>query len=388
MMIGEEFKTVLLYLLCIVSYTGFSQSTTVPEEQISFAREDRPLGYYVAQAGLWWDELQKDFKNEKSWYNYYRANRNAQGTANWSTDFVKEGPHLMLGEDIVKLMGEHIPNSFTYNFVRGSTAAVYPGEGEYLLKAYQMNPEFPGLLATVATYATSTHNPALRREVNQRWFKKNEYPISLMNYAYNTLQSVGENGILLTQNDNDTYPVWMLQDAKRIRTDILVINIDFLLFDGYRDKIFRQFNIPSYFLEKVDVNEYETNWENVLQHFLHHYQGDRPMHIGLTVSEKLYQPFLDELMISGLTRTDKAQTDHNIKLYENEFIMDYLKADLMYTTLLPRIRKMNTGYLLFFDEIYDQLSLKEREYIQDLAQRIISNNENFERKEYYQSRFR
>ena len=120
-------KIVILHLLCISAFSGFSQSLSEPEEQISFAKEDRPLKYYVAQADLWWNELQKDLKNEKSWYNYYRANRNAQGTANWSTDFVKEGPNLMLGEDIVKVMGEQIPDSFTYNFVRGSTDAVYPG---------------------------------------------------------------------------------------------------------------------------------------------------------------------------------------------------------------------------------------------------------------------
>ena len=183
-------KFALIFTICLFSYHGFSQSHIIPEEQISFAKEEKPLDYYVAQAGLWWAEIQKDFKNEKSWYNYYRANRNAQGTANWSSDFVNEGPNLMLGDDIVKLMGEHIPASFTYNFVRGSTAAVYPGEGEYLLKAYQMNPDFPGLLATVVTYATSTHDAALRQEANQRWFKKNEIPVSLMAYGYNTLKEL------------------------------------------------------------------------------------------------------------------------------------------------------------------------------------------------------
>lgn len=117
-----------VFFLLLLSWgflsVSMAQSKTVPEPQISFAKEDRPLSYYVAQAGLWWEKLQKDLQNEDSWYHYYRANRNAQGKSNWSSDFVKEGPHLRLGEDIVELMGEHIPESFTYNFVRGSTAAV------------------------------------------------------------------------------------------------------------------------------------------------------------------------------------------------------------------------------------------------------------------------
>ena len=58
-----------------------------------------------------------------------------------------------------------------------------------------------------------------------------------------------------------------------------------------------------------------------------------------------------------------------------------------FTTLLPRIREMNTGYLLYFDEIYDQLNLKDKQFVQEMAQKIISNNEIFEKKEYYESRF-
>jgi len=360
----------------------------MPEKQISFAKEDKPLSYYVTQAGLWWEEVQKDLKNEDSWYNYYRANRNAQGKANWSTDFVEEGPHLMLGEDIVQQMGKHIPESFTYNFVRGSTAAVYPGEGEFLLKAYQMNPDFDGLLATVVTYATSTHNLVLRQEANLRWHHKREIPTSLMTYAYNTLQSVGENGVLLTQHDNDTYPVWMLQDAMDIRSDVLVINIDFLLFDGYRNRIFKQLGIPPFILEQVDVNEYETNWKNVVHHFLGSYKGNLPIHIGLTLSEKWYKPFSDELKVMGLTRTFQTQSGNNTKLFEQGFILDYLKADLEYSTLLPRINEMNTSYLFFFDAVYDQLNRKDQQFIQEVTQRIMAANENIERKEYYELRFK
>ncbi|NRA49020.1 MAG: hypothetical protein HRU12_07785, partial [Phaeodactylibacter sp.] len=88
-------RAVLILACCFCCLpVVFTQSDPVPEAQISFANEDRPFEYYVSQAGLWWEEIQKDLKNEDSWYNYYRANRNAQGKANWSTDFVKAGPHL------------------------------------------------------------------------------------------------------------------------------------------------------------------------------------------------------------------------------------------------------------------------------------------------------
>ncbi len=76
-------------LLCIVLLTYQistclqAQEIIAAEPQISFANESKPHSYYVKQAELWWKEIEKDKTSETSWYNYYRACRNAQGTANW-----------------------------------------------------------------------------------------------------------------------------------------------------------------------------------------------------------------------------------------------------------------------------------------------------------------
>ncbi len=35
-----------------------------PENQISFAQESKPHSYYVEQAELWWEEIEKDKTNE------------------------------------------------------------------------------------------------------------------------------------------------------------------------------------------------------------------------------------------------------------------------------------------------------------------------------------
>jgi hypothetical protein len=47
-------------------------------------------------------------------------------------------------------------------------------------------------------------------------------------YAYSMLKSLPKNDILFVYGDNDTYPVWAIQETERFRDDVKVVNFTLL----------------------------------------------------------------------------------------------------------------------------------------------------------------
>jgi len=367
------------YFIILFLISPFSLVAQLPERQVSFAKESKPHEYYVKQSELWWKEIEKNRSSEENWYNYFRACRNAQGTANWREDFVKESPYLKTGPEIVSLMEQYIPDSFTFNYVAYSIQGIDPTKGNYLLKAYEINPRYEGINSAMVTYAVSILDNDLRRKVNNNWYLLNELSPGLLNYGFNVLMSIKPNSILLTQHDNDSYPIWILQDVKNIRPDVLVINFDFLRLDSYRKEVFEYLGIKP--LDFKYTSDYESDWKRILNHFFSNYKNDRPLYIAMTVSGDYYKSFAAKMTISGLTyrflTSPEDLTKLNTDLIEHDFLLDYLKVQLLPDPNQINVNKQNVNYLKSFKLVFNYYQSigdeKKAEEIKKLAFKISND---------------
>lgn len=93
-------------------------------------------------------------------------------------------------------------------------------------------------------------------------------------HAYNMLSSCDSNAILITNGDNDTYPLWYLQEVEGFRTDVRIVNVNLLGTDWMNDQLRYKVN---------DAPAIPVIWEPKA------YRGERLNYIPVVPSPSLNQ---------------------------------------------------------------------------------------------------
>lgn len=96
--------------------------------------------------------------------------------------------------------------------------------------------------------------------------------------ARNMLESCDENGILFTLGDNDTFPLWYMQEVERCRTDVQVINTSLLASDSYAQSIGKQLNGNPYdhsaTNDKLSLANLSGSYRRMMAIIDHYYSED------------------------------------------------------------------------------------------------------------------
>lgn len=86
-------------------------------------------------------------------------------------------------------------------------------------------------------------------------------------HAYNMLMSCDKNAILITYGDNDTYPLWYLQEIEGIRPDIRIINYNLLGTDWQNEQLTFKINEADALPVIWKPEQYRGGKLNYIQYF-------------------------------------------------------------------------------------------------------------------------
>lgn len=140
--------------------------------------------------------------------------------------------------------------------------------------------------------------------LSQNWDdhdRSNRY--TMRDFGMNYLRSVEKDGIIFTNGDNDTFPLWYAQEVEGFRTDVRVTNLSYLQTDWYVDQMRR---------EAYDSPPLPIEWAN------EQYIGDRGSY-AYVISKK----DIEQRMKQYYEQQNSGDSDWLNKLNSGELNIDY-----------------------------------------------------------------
>jgi formylglycine-generating enzyme required for sulfatase activity len=182
----------------------------------------------------------------------------------------------------------------------------------------------------------------------KEWYASGRYSAGLLNWNYNALMSVEQNAILFTQQESDTYPALLLQNALELRPDVRVISFQLLENPQYRAFLIEREGfqwIPKDcsmgdFLLKILKPETTGN------------ASMRPVYFGSMTNKSLLLADKEKLYLTGLALKFSTVSFDNLAMlrynFENRFRTDYLSFNFEPESDPATVARVNLNYIPAF----------------------------------------
>ncbi len=340
-----------LFIIALHIY-GFANAQA-PQPIYSFAIERQTEEWYLDQMQAWKTAIKKDNKNAVAHYYYYRALRNYTRTA--TKDIRTEAQKNKDYEQVLLDMEQSVPNSFEYNYVQWMQGSNSLSKMKYLNKAIAIDPEREELTCDLINKGELERDSTLKNKYCKIWLNSRISSQGLLSYAYNALVGLNKNAILVTYGDNDTYPLWQLQ-AVGIRKDVTVLNINLLIVDEYRNKVFAELGLPIFNKQYNDAKEANENCVKEILNFMAK-SIKQDLYISVTAQEESYTDIRNDLYLTGLAYLHSKKPLNKIALIqknmEQNYKLEYLETSFKKDISQYAVDCLNQNYIVPLISLYE-----------------------------------
>ncbi len=347
-------------------------ATVRPEQVPSRLTEIRSGEWYVQVFESWDSYLEENPTDKAGWVEYFKAGQFAN---------MPKEELLRISTQINDRFGQSPESYFVQFKLSGWTSTGVSNLSRAL--GMSAREQFPVENLLMAEF--NLDKDARRSHSLGIYQSRMLYP-SLLNYSYNVLMSVEDGGVLFTQGENTTVPMYILQDVMNVRNDIEIINYELVQNQEYLEKK----------LNEIGLNPVALQAGEDFGQMLAAANPQKKCYYALTMPRQNLKQVEDRLYVVGLTsQLSESEIDNYSILKKNiekNFLLDYLSVDFNGEPKTATGRKYEANYtvpFLMLKQYYDEtgdteksnywekqvLTIAERNGLEDRVKPLLGKEE-------------
>jgi hypothetical protein len=237
---------------------------------------------YASMAEYWKGATERNAADANAWLNYYKSLRYSSYTEHSSevSKEVKKNLDLILSK-----MASVIPSTFEFYYASYLHNEKEDASFSYLKAAYDLNPSNPELYDDMLCHAVINGLQQDVKTFSEKLSASGIYNATEIEYNRNVFNSIEQNAILITNGNVDTYPLILMQQLQGFRADVMIICLDWLNSNKYREIVASKLGIGPKGLDLPKI----LNSEN-----------SRSVYLSLTLPPAVLKKYSNQLYCTGL----------------------------------------------------------------------------------------